>query len=41
VEDAIAKTCYDLYYVKNASLLLDIAVMLQTVRVILLGEGSR
>jgi exopolysaccharide biosynthesis polyprenyl glycosylphosphotransferase len=41
VEDSIAKTCYDLYYVKNASLLLDIAVILQTVRVILLGEGSR
>ncbi len=41
VEDAIIKTCYDLYYVKNSSLLLDAAVILQTVRVILLGEGSR
>ena len=41
VEDAIVKTCYDLYYVKNSSLLLDAAVILQTIRVILLGEGSR
>ena len=41
VEDAAAKTCYDLYYIKNSSLLLDIAIILQTVRVILLGEGSR
>ena len=41
VEDAVAKTCYDLYYVKNASLLLDIAIAMQTVRVVLLGEGSR
>ena len=41
VEDAVAKTGYDLYYVKNASLLLDVVILLQTVRVILLGEGSR
>lgn len=41
VEDAIEKTGYDLYYVKNGSLVLDIAILLQTVRVILLGEGSR
>ena len=41
VEDAVVKTCYDLYYVKNASLLLEIVILLQTVRVILLGEGSR
>jgi exopolysaccharide biosynthesis polyprenyl glycosylphosphotransferase len=41
LEDAIEKTAYDLYYVKNGSLLLDIAIALQTVRVILLGEGSR
>jgi exopolysaccharide biosynthesis polyprenyl glycosylphosphotransferase len=41
VEDAEVKTCYDLYYVKNASLLLDVVILLQTVRVILLGEGSR
>lgn len=41
VEDAAQKLSYDLYYVKNRSLLLDIIIMVQTVQIILLGTGVR
>lgn len=41
VEDAAEKLKYDLYYVKNHSLLLDILIVIQTVEVILLGKGVR
>ncbi len=41
VEDAKSKLSYDLYYVKNRSLLLDILILLSTVRVILFQEGAR
>lgn len=41
VEDAREKLSYDLYYVKNYSVLLDIVILLATVRVILFQEGSR
>lgn len=41
VADAIQKLQYDLYYVKNQSLLLDLAIMLQTVEVLLFGKGAR
>ncbi len=39
--DAKQKLQYDLYYVKNHSLLLDLMIILQTVEVILWGKGSR
>jgi sugar transferase (PEP-CTERM system associated) len=39
--DAIEKLQYDLYYVKNHSLLFDIMVLAQTVEVVLLGKGAR
>ncbi|AFY32520.1 sugar transferase [Calothrix sp. PCC 7507] len=39
VEDAYEKLAYDLYYIKNYSFLLDIAIAFKTVRVILLGKG--
>ena len=41
VEDAAQKLRYDLYYVKNKSLMLDLIIMVQTVQVILLGMGVR
>lgn len=41
IEDAAEKLRYDLYYVKNRSLLLDLIIMVQTVQVILLGTGVR
>jgi sugar transferase (PEP-CTERM system associated) len=39
--DATEKLQYDLYYVKNHSLVFDILVLLQTVEVILFGKGAR
>jgi len=39
--DAREKLQYDLYYVKNYTLLLDLAILLQTVEVVLFGKGSR
>ncbi len=41
LEDARQKLSYDLYYVKNRSLFLDLVILLSTVRVILLQEGAR
>ena len=41
VEDAKEKLSYDLYYVKNRSLFLDIIIILQTVRVIFWPAGVR
>ncbi len=40
-EDALEKLQYDLYYVKNQSLMLDIMIILQTVEVVLWGKGAR
>lgn len=40
VEDAAEKLQYDLYYVKNHSLLLDLKVLLGTVSVVLLAKGA-
>ena len=41
VEDAIHKLEYELYYIKNMSLLLDIKIMLKTIGVMLFGQGAR
>ncbi|GIL39039.1 TIGR03013 family XrtA/PEP-CTERM system glycosyltransferase [Roseiterribacter gracilis] len=41
LEDARNKLSYDLYYVKNRSLFLDLIILISTVRVILLQEGAR
>jgi sugar transferase (PEP-CTERM system associated) len=41
VDDARNKLRYDLYYVKNHSLFLDIVILLKTIRVVLTGHGSR
>ena len=40
-EDAIEKLQYDLYYVKNHNLMLDLIIILQTVEVVLWGKGAR
>ncbi|MES2364390.1 MAG: TIGR03013 family XrtA/PEP-CTERM system glycosyltransferase [Pseudomonadota bacterium] len=40
VEDAIEKLQYDLYYVKNHTLFLDMMVLFQTVQVVLWGKGQ-
>jgi lipopolysaccharide/colanic/teichoic acid biosynthesis glycosyltransferase len=40
VEDALQKLQYDLYYIKNMSVALDIFVMFQTVKTVLLRRGA-
>lgn len=39
VHDAHQKLQYDLYYIKHYSLLLDMAILFKTIRVVLLGKG--
>ncbi|MGH8613035.1 MAG: TIGR03013 family XrtA/PEP-CTERM system glycosyltransferase [Gammaproteobacteria bacterium] len=41
VDDAIEKLQYDLYYVKNRCLFLDLMIMISTVEVVLWGRGAR
>ena len=41
VEDSQAKLQFDLYYVKNHTLFLDLVVLLETVGVVLTGKGAR
>ena len=41
VEDAKEKLQYDLYYIKNASLGLDLLIMFQTIKIVLLGRGAQ
>jgi exopolysaccharide biosynthesis polyprenyl glycosylphosphotransferase len=40
-EDSHVKLQYDLYYVKNLSLMLDMRIVVNTIKVMLLGEGAR
>ncbi len=41
VDDSIQKLQYDLFYVKNHTLFLDILILFQTVGVVLTGKGAR
>ena len=41
VEDSAEKLQYDLYYVKNHSLFLDIVVLFETVGVVIMGKGAQ
>lgn len=41
VEDALRKLEYDLYYIKNMSLFLDLKIALRTIGVVLFGQGAR
>jgi len=40
-QDALEKLQYDLYYVKNHNLVIDVLILLQTVEVILFNKGAR
>jgi sugar transferase (PEP-CTERM system associated) len=40
-EESIEKLKFDLYYIKNLSLFLDISILLSTARIVLLGRGAR
>jgi sugar transferase (PEP-CTERM system associated) len=41
VEDSLQKLQFDLYYVKNHTLFLDLVVLMETVAVVLTGRGAR
>ena len=41
VEDALEKLQYDLFYIKNASIGLDLWIWFQTVKIVLLGRGAQ
>jgi sugar transferase (PEP-CTERM system associated) len=41
VEDSVQKLQYDLYYVKNHSLFLDLLIFVETVEVVLTGRGAQ
>ncbi len=39
IEDALQKMQYDLYYIKNRSFILDLSIVLKTIKIVLLGGG--
>lgn len=41
VSDAIQKLQYDLYYIKNQSLTLDLVIVFDTIKTVLFGKGGR
>ncbi|MDM8543227.1 sugar transferase [Desulfococcaceae bacterium HSG9] len=41
IADSLKKLEYDIYYIKNMSLILDTRIMLKTIRVIFFGDGAR
>jgi len=41
MDDAVKKLQFDLYYVKNHSLFLDLVIIFQTAQVVLFGKGAR
>ena len=40
-EDALEKLKYDLYYIKNMSIMFDLVIIFETVKVVLFGRGAR
>jgi sugar transferase (PEP-CTERM system associated) len=41
VEDAIEKLNYDLFYIKNLSIMFDVLILLRTIKTVVFGRGSR
>jgi lipopolysaccharide/colanic/teichoic acid biosynthesis glycosyltransferase len=41
VRDAVEKLNYDLFYIKNMTLLMDLLVMLRTIKILIFGYGVR
>ena len=41
VEDAIEKLNYDLFYIKNFSVYLDLMIVLKTIKIVIFGSGAR
>lgn len=40
VEDAVQKLQYDLYYIKNLSILFDLSIIMRTIKVVVLRKGA-
>jgi len=40
-EDALEKLKYDLYYIKHMSLILDLMILFETIKIVFLGKGAR
>jgi len=41
VEDAMEKLNYDLFYIKNMSIFMDLMIVLRTIKIVLFGKGAR
>ena len=41
IEDAIEKLQYDLFYIKNLSIGLDLLILFETAKTVLLGRGAQ
>jgi len=41
IEESKEKLQYDLFYIKNMSLKLDLLVLFKTIKIVLLGRGAR
>jgi lipopolysaccharide/colanic/teichoic acid biosynthesis glycosyltransferase len=41
IEDAEEKLQFDLYYIKHMSLIFDLGIILDTLKVVLVGKGAR
>ncbi len=41
IEDAIEKLNYDLFYIKNMSIFMDIMIVVKTIKIVLFGKGAR
>ena len=41
VEDAVEKLNYDLFYIKNMSIWMDLMIILRTIKIVLFGKGAR
>ena len=41
MEDALEKLKYDLFYIKNMSLLMDITIILKTIKIVIQKSGAR
>jgi sugar transferase (PEP-CTERM system associated) len=41
VDDAIEKLNYDLFYIKNMSIFMDLMIVLRTIKIVLLSKGAR
>jgi lipopolysaccharide/colanic/teichoic acid biosynthesis glycosyltransferase len=41
IEDAEEKLQYDLYYIKHMSLIFDLGIVVDTLKVVVVGKGAR